>query len=105
MSPSHRTNIFKGGKQKVVFSTEEKKKLIDQFKLHESDTGSPEVQVGLLTHRISYLTEHLKIHKKDHHSRRGLLMLVGRRRRLLNYVKNKDVNRYRTIIETLGLKR
>jgi small subunit ribosomal protein S15 len=89
----------------VVFSTEEKKNLIDKFKLHEGDTGSPEVQVGLLTHRISYLTEHLKLHKKDHHSRRGLLMLVGRRRRLLNYVKNKDVNRYRAIIETLGLKR
>jgi small subunit ribosomal protein S15 len=89
----------------VVFSTDEKKKLIDKFKLHEGDTGSPEVQVGLLTHRISYLTEHLKFHKKDHHSRRGLLMLVGRRRRLLNYVKNKDVNRYRAIIETLGLKR
>jgi len=89
----------------VVFSTEEKQKLIEKFKLHESDTGSPEVQVGLLTHRISYLTEHLKVHKKDHHSRRGLLMLVGRRRRLLNYVKNKDVNRYRAIIETLGLKR
>lgn len=89
----------------MVFSTEEKQKLIEKFKLHESDTGSPEVQVGLLTHRISYLTEHLKVHKKDHHSRRGLLMLVGRRRRLLNYVKNKDVNRYRAIIETLGLKR
>jgi len=89
----------------VVFSSEEKKRLIDKFKLHESDTGSPEVQVGLLTRRISYLTEHLKVHKKDHHSRRGLLMLVGRRRRLLNYVKNKDVNRYRTIIDTLGLKR
>jgi small subunit ribosomal protein S15 len=89
----------------VTFTTEEKKKLIEQFKLHEGDTGSPEVQVGLLTHRISYLTEHLKVHKKDHHSRRGLLMLVGRRRRLLNYVKNKDINRYRLIIETLGLKR
>jgi len=89
----------------VTFSSEEKRKLIDQFKLHEDDTGSPEVQVGLLTHRISYLTEHLKIHKKDHHSRRGLLMLVGRRRRLLNYVKNKDVKRYRKIIETLGLRR
>lgn len=97
--------LEKGGIKKVVFSTEEKKKLIDKFKLHEGDTGSPEVQVGLLTHRISYLTEHLKLHKKDHHSRRGLLMLVGRRRRLLNYVKNKDVNRYRAIIETLGLKR
>ncbi len=89
----------------MVFTTENKKKLIQQFKLHESDTGSPEVQVGLLTHRISYLTEHLKVHKKDHHSRRGLLMLVGRRRRLLNYVKFKDINRYRAIIETLGLKR
>jgi small subunit ribosomal protein S15 len=89
----------------VVFSSEEKRKLIEQFKLHETDTGSPEVQVGLLTHRITYLTDHLKVHKKDHHSRRGLLMLVGRRRRLLNYVKNKDVTRYRTIIETLGLRR
>lgn len=89
----------------MVFTTESKKKLIEQFRLHESDTGSPEVQIGLLTHRITYLTDHLKIHKKDHHSRRGLLMLVGRRRRLLNYVKFKDVNRYRTIIETLGLKR
>lgn len=89
----------------MVLTSEEKKGLIDQFKRHEVDTGSPEVQVGLLTHRISYLTEHLKVHKKDHHSRRGLLMLVGRRRRLLNYVKNKDVKRYRTIIETLGLRR
>ncbi len=89
----------------MVLSTEEKKKLIDQFKLHESDTGSPEVQVGLLTHRITYLTDHLKKHKKDHHSRRGLLMLVGQRRRLLNYVKNKDIKRYRTIIEALGLRR
>ncbi len=89
----------------MVFTTEDKKTLIDKFKLHEKDTGSPEVQIGLLTHRISYLTEHLKIHKKDHHSRRGLLMLVGQRRRLLNYVKNKDIQRYRTIIDTLGLRR
>ena len=89
----------------MVLSSEDKKKLIDKYRLHDRDTGSPEVQVGLLTHRISYLTEHLKMHKKDHHSRRGLLMLVGRRRRLLNYVKNKDVNRYRAIIETIGLKR
>ena len=89
----------------MVFSAEQKKALIEKFKLHEKDTGSPEVQVGLLTHRITYLTEHLKLHKKDHHSRRGLLMLVGRRRRLLNYVKNKDVQRYRSIIETLGLRR
>lgn len=89
----------------MVLTSEDKKKLIDRFKLHESDTGSPEVQIGLLTHRISYLTDHLKVHKKDHHSRRGLLMLVGRRRRLLNYVKSNDIKRYRTIIETLGLRR
>jgi small subunit ribosomal protein S15 len=89
----------------VTLSTEDKKRLIEKFKVHESDTGSPEVQVGLLTNRITYLTEHLKVHKKDHHSRRGLLMLVGRRRRLLNYVKYKDVNRYRSIIESLGLKK
>ena len=89
----------------MAFTTEKKKELIEQFKLHETDTGSPEVQVGLLTHRIQYLTEHLKAHKKDHHSRRGLLMLVGRRRRLLNYVKGKDVKRYRSVIEALGLRR
>ncbi|HBN27043.1 MAG TPA: 30S ribosomal protein S15 [Desulfobacteraceae bacterium] len=85
--------------------TYDKRKLIDDYKLHETDTGSPEVQIGLLTHRISYLTDHLKIHKKDHHSRRGLLKLVGRRRRLLDYVKGSDVQRYRVIIETLGLRR
>jgi small subunit ribosomal protein S15 len=89
----------------VVLSTQDKKALIEKYKLHDSDTGSPEVQIGLLSHRIQYLTEHLKVHKKDHHSRRGLLMLVGRRRRLLNYVKKNDVKRYRSIIETLGLRR
>lgn len=89
----------------MVLTTNEKKELIDQFKLHDDDTGSPEVQISLLTHRIQYLTEHLKTHKKDHHSRRGLLKMVGRRRRLLNYVKNNDVQRYRTIIEALGLRR
>ena len=92
-------------RNKLVLTSQDKQELIDRFKLHENDTGSPEVQVGLLTHRISYLTDHLKIHKKDHHSRRGLLVLVGRRRRLLNYVKNKDVKRYRSIIEALGLRR
>ena len=97
--------MARGGKQKVVLTSDNKKTLIEKFRLHESDTGSPEVQVGLLTNRISYLTDHLKIHKKDHHSRRGLLKLVGRRRRLLNYVRNKDVNRYRTIIDVLGLRR
>lgn len=89
----------------MAYTAAEKKALIEQYKLHDSDTGSPEVQVGLLTYRITYLTDHLKTHKKDHHSRRGLLMLVGRRRRLLNYVKNKDVQRYRQIIEALGLRR
>jgi len=84
---------------------QEKEEMIRQFKLHESDTGSPEVQVAILTHRINYLTEHLKVHKKDHHSRRGLLILVGRRRSLLDYVKKKDVNRYRSLIERLGLRR
>jgi small subunit ribosomal protein S15 len=89
----------------VAYTTDAKKDLIEKYKQHESDTGSPEVQIGLLTYRITYLTEHLKVHKKDHHSRRGLLMLVGKRRRLLNYVKKNDVKRYRTIIETLGLRR
>lgn len=89
----------------MAYTAENKKALIEQYKLHDSDTGSPEVQIGLLTHRITYLTDHLKAHQKDHHSRRGLLMLVGRRRRLLNYVKNKNVQRYRQIIDTLGLRR
>lgn len=87
------------------FTTEQKKELIEKFRMHDTDTGSPEVQVALLTHRITYLTDHVKVHKKDHHSRRGLLMLVGQRRKLLNYVKNKDVSRYRTIIKDLGLRR
>ena len=89
----------------MVQTLEIKKELINQYKLHETDTGSPEVQIGLLTHRILYLTEHLKVHKKDHHSRRGLLVLVGRRRRHLNYVKNNDVKRYRSIIKNMGLRR
>lgn len=89
----------------MVLLAENKDEMIAKFKLHESDTGSPEVQVALLTHRISYLTDHVKIHKKDHHSRRGLLILVGRRRSLLDYLKNKDISRYRTLIEELGLRR
>jgi small subunit ribosomal protein S15 len=78
---------------------------IAQYKTHDSDTGSPEVQIALLTERITHLTEHLKMHKKDHHSRRGLLMLVGRRRRMLDYVKSIDVERYRSIIKDQGLRR
>lgn len=89
----------------MAYTAESKKELIEKYKLHDTDTGSPEVQIALLTYRITYLTDHLKTHKKDHHSRRGLLMLVGQRRRLLNYVKNKDVQRYRTIIENLGIRR
>lgn len=78
---------------------------IGDHRLHETDTGSPEVQIALLTERINHLTEHLKVHKKDHHSRRGLLMLVGRRRRLLDYLNKIDVERYRAIIAKLGLRR
>ncbi|MFL6241680.1 MAG: 30S ribosomal protein S15 [Acidimicrobiia bacterium] len=78
---------------------------IAEHRLHETDTGSTEVQVALLTERINHLTEHLKAHKKDHHGRRGLLMLVGRRRRLLDYVKRNDVERYRALIARLGLRR
>lgn len=82
-----------------------KQKLIAEYATSEGDTGSPEVQVAILTHRISQLTEHLKEHKHDHHSRRGLLLLVGRRRRLLNYVAKTDINRYRELIERVGIRR
>lgn len=82
-----------------------KQSIIAEYATHEGDTGSPEVQVALLTERINNLTEHLKHHKHDHHSRRGLLLLVGRRRRLLQYVAKKDINRYRRLIERLGLRR
>jgi small subunit ribosomal protein S15 len=94
----------KGGVHQVL-STDKKKGIIETFKLHEGDTGSPEVQIAILTERITYLTEHFKVHKKDFHSRRGLLKLVGQRRRLLDYLKRKDVARYRTIIEKLGIRR
>jgi len=83
----------------------EKSETISEHRLHDTDTGSPEVQIALLTDRINHLTEHLKVHKKDHHSRRGLLQLVGRRRRLLDYVRKNDVERYRAIIAKLGLRR
>ena len=84
---------------------DQKTEVIATNRLHEGDTGSPEVQVAILTRRINDLTEHLKIHKKDHHSRRGLLKMVGQRRGLLNYVKKKDVERYRTLIAKLGLRK
>ena len=83
----------------------DKSATITEHRLHETDTGSSEVQIALLTERINHLTEHLKSHKKDHHSRRGLLMLVGRRRRLLDYVRANDVERYRALIARLGLRR
>jgi small subunit ribosomal protein S15 len=82
-----------------------RQKLITEYATHEGDTGSPEVQVAVLTQRISHLTEHLKEHKHDHHSRRGLLLMVGKRRRLLNYLAGEDINRYRSLIERLGLRR
>jgi small subunit ribosomal protein S15 len=81
------------------------KTIIDEYGTHATDTGSPEVQVALLTERINHLTEHLKIHNKDHHSRRGLLMMVGRRRRLLDYLRAQNVERYRDVIARLGLRR
>jgi len=89
----------------VALSTAKKKSILSEYGLHESDTGSPEAQVALLTTRIVGLTEHLKTHKQDHHSRRGLLLLVGRRRRLLNYLMRVDVQRYRSLIQRLQLRR
>ena len=89
----------------MTIDATQKREIIDRFRQHESDTGSAEVQVAILSERISYLTNHFKIHAKDHHSRRGLIMLVGQRRRLLNYLKNKDIERYRTLIERLGLRK
>jgi small subunit ribosomal protein S15 len=116
------TTIFYGGGQKppgglpstrgrhfqeflVALTVEQKKTILAEYGLHETDTGSPEAQVAMLTKRITDLTEHLKEHKHDHHSRRGLLLLVGRRRRLLKYVAKVDVQRYRSLIERLGLRR
>jgi small subunit ribosomal protein S15 len=88
-----------------VLDSEKRKGVISNFQLHQSDTGSPEVQIALLSARIDYLTEHFKSHKKDHHSRRGLLKLVGQRRGLLDYLKKKDVERYRSVIQRLGLRK
>jgi small subunit ribosomal protein S15 len=86
-------------------TADKKKSLIEQFRVHEGDNGSPEVQIALLTERINGLTDHFKQHTKDHHSRRGLLMLIGKRRSLLEYLKSKDAERYRTIIDKLGIRR
>ncbi len=89
----------------MVLVKEKKSEIILSYQLHGTDTGSPEVQVAILTERISYLTEHFKTHKKDHHSRRGLLKLVGQRRRLLDYLKRMDFNRYKELIERLGIRK
>jgi small subunit ribosomal protein S15 len=89
----------------MALTPEAKKAIMAEFKLHDSDTGSPEVQVALLSHRISEITEHLKVHKKDFHTRRGLLKLIGQRRRLLDYLMKKDIERYRRIIKALGLRK
>jgi small subunit ribosomal protein S15 len=102
--PPGRIRIGKGrGKRMLV--KDEKSKIITEYATKEGDTGSPEVQVAILTRRINTLTEHLRVHKHDHHSRRGLLQMVGRRRRLLRYLQSTDVSRYRALIERLGLRR
>ena len=88
-----------------MLATERKQEIIGKFKSHETDTGSPEVQIALLSERIVTLTEHFRTHKKDHHSRRGLLKMVGQRRRLLDYLKSRDVERYRKVIQVLGIRR
>jgi small subunit ribosomal protein S15 len=89
----------------VTLEAGRKQEIVAKFKQHDNDTGSPEVQIALLSARIEYLTEHFKTHKKDHHSRRGLLKLVGQRRRLLNYLKDKNVDRYRKVIQELGIRK
>ncbi len=89
----------------MVLAKDAKFEIIDKYKTHENDTGSPEVQVAILTKRINELNEHLKINKKDHHSRRGLVMMVGKRKRLIEYLKNNDLNRYKKLIKELGLRK
>jgi len=89
----------------LAYHSDKKQAIIEKFRLHESDTGSAEVQIALLSERIGYLTDHFKVHKKDHHSRRGLLKLVGQRRRLLDYLKSKSVDRYKNLIGELGIRK
>jgi small subunit ribosomal protein S15 len=89
----------------MAFTTDQKQSIIDSYAVHEGDTGSPEVQIALITERLRYLNEHFSVHAKDHHSRRGLLKLVGRRRRLLDYLKKKNIERYRELIGRLGIRR
>jgi small subunit ribosomal protein S15 len=89
----------------LSLTKDKKSNIIGEYRIHSSDTGSPEVQIAILSERIGYLTEHFKIHKKDHHSRRGLLQMVGQRRRLLDYLKKKDIQRYRGVIQRLGIRK
>jgi len=89
----------------MAVAAERTREIVQSYRQHEKDTGSPEVQIALLTDRIGYLTEHFKVHRKDHHSRRGLLKLVGQRRRLLDYLKGRDFQRYKTVIERLGIRK
>ena len=101
-------SVVAGGrteKSSMALVQERKAELITKYRTHETDTGSPEVQIAILSERISNLTEHLKVHKGDHHTRRGLMQLIGKRRRLLNYLSDTDVNRYREIISRLGIRR
>ena len=89
----------------MPLTAERKTEIVEAYQTHKTDTGSPEVQIAILSEKITYLTDHFKVHAKDHHSRRGLLMMVGKRRRLLDYLKDKDVSRYRTVIERLGIRK
>ena len=89
----------------MSLTREHKAQIVDSYRTHNTDTGSPEVQIAILSEKIAYLTDHFKIHAKDHHSRRGLLRMVGKRRRLLDYLKAKDINRYRVVIERLGIRK
>jgi small subunit ribosomal protein S15 len=104
ISPVHKERECPGG-DAVPLSPDRKREVIGQFRIHEQDSGSAEVQIALLTERIKYLTEHFKVHKRDHHSRRGLLRMVGQRRRLLDYLKATKIERYRQVVKELGLRK
>src|SRR4029453_16896774 len=104
-APARRATRPEGARMSIGTDAETKKRIITEYGLTEGDTGSPEVQIALLSHRIAHLTDHLKQHKHDHHSRRGLLLLVGQRRRLLNYLEKTEIERYRSIVSRLGLRR
>jgi len=97
--------IHQEGRSPMALTKEAKTELVQGYRQHDADTGSPEVQIAVLTNRIAYLTEHFKLHKKDHHSRRGLLQLVGRRRRLLDYLRGVEDSRYRAVLERLGIRK